>query len=338
MTAKSRTYRADERDERVRIDTLLGELDSLPSRSAAARLLQEGRVLVNGVPVTKKYLVHAGDSIEYPMIEERPRISLSGENIPLDIRYEDDDLIVLSKQADLVCHPSVNHESGTLVNALIAHCGADHLGTLQGSDRPGIVHRLDKDTTGLMLAAKNDSTQAALQDAIRMRTVDRRYIALVHGYIAPDTGLIDAPIARGVRNRMRMEVSDRVGSRSCVTTFSVLERFEAGSGDQGYTLIECKLYTGRTHQIRVHMESIGHACVGDPLYGNTSSRSQLGLERQFLHSYSLVFAHPATGEEMRFIDGLPDDLSGVLYRIGPRAIGRTEIGDRVLPLVDGTRY
>jgi 23S rRNA pseudouridine1911/1915/1917 synthase len=317
-------------EQGLRLDALLATLEGVASRAAAVRLIEQGAATLNGEPATKKRIVVEGDTLAYLIAPEQPR-ELIAEAIPLDIRYEDDGLIVLSKQADLVCHPARGHESGTLVNALIAHCGYENLAQLQGEDRPGIVHRLDRDTTGLMLAAKRDDVGLALQDAIRLKTVDRRYLALVHGYIAPDTGLIDAPLARGQGDRQRMVVADNSGlgsgsrSRSSVTTFTVLERFEAGRFDDGYTLIECKLFTGRTHQIRAHLDYIGHACVGDPLYGAAASRprAQLGLTRQFLHSYRLKFTHPLTGEELSFSDPLPGDLQEALERIEGESLGRT---------------
>lgn len=323
---------ADAYDEGIRLDTLLGEDPRMPSRSAAVKLIESGKVTVNGLPSSKKYLVAEGDRIEFELPEPQdagPTL-LVGEYIPLDIRYEDEYLIVLSKQADLVCHPSVGHETGTLANALVAHCGSGSLGTLQGEDRPGIVHRLDKDTTGLMLAAKDDATQAALQDMIRLRSIDRRYLALVQGYIAPDTAQIDAPIARSSHDRLKMEVSGREGARSSVTTFKVLERFEAGRSDEGYTLLECKLYTGRTHQIRVHMAYIKHPCVGDLLYGAAKQKYDCGLVRQFLHSYHLDFTHPSTGEHLEFADALPEDLQEVLDSLGERSMGRTDAGAQIL--------
>jgi len=254
------------------------------------------------------------------------------ERIPLDIRFEDDRILVISKQRGLVCHPSPGHPSHTLSHALVAHCGYENLGLLQGDDRPGIVHRLDMDTTGLMLAAKDDEAQGALQEAIRLRSVDRRYVTLVHGYIAPDTGLVDAPIARSTRDRLRMTVSED-GGRQSVTTFSVLERFEAGRRDDGYTLLECKLFTGRTHQIRVHMNYIRHQVVGDPLYGRSGDAVNLGLDRQFLHSWRLVFTHPGTGQELEFIDPPTWELMEVLDGLKPSSMGRTARGEEVLTLL-----
>jgi len=312
-----------------RLDVILAELGDIPSRSFAVRLIEQGDVTLNNQPTTKKHIALAGDTISYRIKPDQP-LELIAEHIPLDIRFEDDSLIVLSKQVDLVCHPSYGHETGTLVNALIAHCGYDNLAKLQGDDRPGIVHRLDKDTSGLMLVAKTDDVGLILQDEIRTKAIDRRYLALVHGYIAPDTGLIDAPIVRGGVDRQRMVIGDTASSRPSVTTFEVFERFEAGRFDNGYTLIECKLFTGRTHQIRVHLDYIGHPCVGDPLYGQTNRpKAQLGLTRQFLHSYRLEFTHPKTGNNLLFIDPLPSDLEEALGRIEGESMGHTEAASRL---------
>jgi len=317
--------RADEAGERI--DKLLGLLEFLPSRSAASKLLDEDFVRVNGTIVNKRYVVRAGDRID---VEVPPydRGDLVAEDIPLDIRYEDDDLIVLSKQAGLVVHPAQGNWTGTLVHALLAH--SDKLGTLAGEDRPGIVHRLDKDTTGLMMVAKNDHAQAALSEMIKIRSIDRRYITLVHGYITPDSGLIDAPLARDPRDRMRMAVSDAESAKQAVTTFRVLERFMAGARDDGYTLVECKLYTGRTHQIRVHMAYIDHPCVGDQVYGKKSPKSDRGLERQFLHAYRLELSQPITGVEVALRDPLPEDLAKMLRALEPDSMGRTAAGDEVM--------
>ena len=315
-----------------RIDAFLAATHAFASRSAAARAVEAGDVTVNDQVVTaKSRLVAEGDLVE-AVVPDAPTPSafLEPERIPLDIRFEDDHLIVLSKQRGLVCHPSPGHPGHTLANALVAHCGIEHLGTLQGDDRPGIVHRLDMDTTGLMLAAKDDATQEALQGAIRLRSVDRRYVTLVHGYIAPDTGLIDAPIARSTRDRLKMAVSEDPAARQSVTTFSVLERFEAGRRDEGYTLLECKLFTGRTHQIRVHMASIHHPVVGDQLYGRGAEAVNLGLDRQFLHSWRLAFEHPVTGEPMEFIDPPTWELMEALESLAGMSMGRTERGEEVL--------
>lgn len=326
-------YLVDMSDAGSRIDAYLGAQSGMPSRSACARLLEAGSVDVNGETcASKKYAVSAGDriSVELPEVDECSEII--PQAIPLDIRYEDDYLIVLSKQRGLVCHPAHGHDSGTLANALVYHCGIDHLGTVQGEDRPGIVHRLDRDTSGLMLAAKDDDTQRELQNLIRTRTLDRRYIALCHGYISLDSGTINTGIARSTRDRVKMAVSDDPFARQAITTFQVLERFEAQRGDDGYTLVECHLYTGRTHQIRVHMRHINHPLVGDPLYGKRNAgRADLGLDRQFLHSWSVRFTHPVTGETVACTDELPWDLAAALDELEDRSMGRTEAGERIIP-------
>ena len=225
----------------------------------------------------------------------------------------------------------------SLVNALIYHCGADHLCNVQGEDdRLGIVHRLDRDTSGLMLAAKTDAAGYALMEDIRDRAVDRHYLALVHGVIAPDTGMIDAPIARSANERTRMAVRDVPSARDAVTTFRVLERFEPRQHDDGYTLIDCKLFTGRTHQIRVHMQYAKHPLVGDPVYtanGPKDARAQLGLKRQFLHSFRVRFTHPETSEELEFADNLPRDLDEALRSLGDRSRGMTDAGREVAALL-----
>ena len=317
-----------------RLDAFLAGCEGLPSRSACARLVEAGAATINGTCASdKSERVVLGDRITLlvPQPEETAGTLRANPDIPLDIRYEDDWLIVLSKQAGLVCHPSPGHVDDTLSNALVAHCGPDHLGMLQGEDRPGIVHRLDMDTSGLMLAAKDDDTQRALQDLIRLRTLDRRYVTLVHGYVAANEGTITTGIARSRRDRLRMAVSDDPLAREAITTFRVLERFEAGRFDEGFSLLECHLYTGRTHQIRVHMRHINHACVGDPLYGRGDDRSNRGLRRQFLHSWRVQFDHPMTKESISCSDTLPPDLREVLEGLAPLSMGRTAAGEQVCP-------
>lgn len=332
MTAEYFEHVVAEHERGTRLDALIGGLGVVASRSAAAKLVDNGHVLVNGSPEAKRYAVRPGERIEIE-VPGYDRGDLVAEDIPLDIRFEDEHMIVLSKQAGLVVHPAQGHWTGTLVHALLAH--SDDLGTLQGEDRPGIVHRLDKDTTGLMMVAKSDTAQVRLQEAIKVRSIDRRYITLVHGWIAPDSGLIDAPVARDQRDRMRMAISDREDAKQSVTTFRVLERFEAGAHDDGYTLVECKLYTGRTHQIRVHMAYIKHPCVGDPVYGAGRPKADQGLTRQFLHAYRLELEHPVTGEQLRFIDPPPHDLATVLKSLEPLSCGRTAAGKEVLGEVEG---
>ena len=320
----------------ARLDAFLAAGEGMPSRSACAKLVEAGLVTINETPATSKSeKVLLGDRVRATVEEAEPLVPEGGlapnPYIDLDIRYEDEHLIVLSKQAGLVCHPSPGHVDDTLANALVAHCGLAHLGTLQGDDRPGIVHRLDMDTSGLMVAAKDDETQKALQDLIRLRVLDRRYVTLVQGYVAPDKGTIESGIARSTRDRLRMMVTDDPGAREAITTFTTLERFEAGRRDDGYTLLECHLYTGRTHQIRVHMRHIGHCVVGDPLYGRGDLRQNLGLTRQFLHSWHICFDHPVTGETIELADELPEDLRSVLESLKDNSMGRTAAGERICP-------
>ena len=312
--ARMLSYSATALDAGERLDSLLAARACFASRSAAARAIESGNVFVNGANVVKKYAVAAGDVIVYQEEEEVEAGPVTGQPIDLDIRFEDDDLIVLSKQIGLVCHPSVDHADGTLVNALIYHCGADHLCNVQGEDdRLGIVHRLDRDTSGLMLAAKTDAAGYALMEDIRDRAVDRHYLALVHGVIAPDTGMIDAPIARSANERTRMAVRDVPSARDAVTTFRVLERFEPRQHDDGYTLIDCKLFTGRTHQIRVHMAYVKHPLVGDMVYG--PQKQELTEEGQLLHAGVLGFIHPRTGEYMEFSSPRPEVFENILKRL-----------------------
>jgi 23S rRNA pseudouridine1911/1915/1917 synthase len=322
----SHTVRGDEAGGRI--DVLIAEEGLLPSRALAQKLIERNCVRVNGQTVTKRYKPRGGDriTIEIPPMESS---ELVAEDVALDIRFEDESMIVLSKAAGMVVHPAHGHWSGTLVHALLGY--SDDLGTLAGEERPGIVHRLDKDTSGLMLVAKNDDVQRALQSMIKQRLVDRRYVTLVHGRMVPDTGLIDAPIGRHPKEPRKMWVSDAGGARQAVTSFSTLERFEAGGLDDGYTLVECKLQTGRTHQIRVHMAYILHPVVGDPLYGRRKIKEDLGLERQFLHSYEIGFDHPATGERIELTEPLPADLWNALASIADRSEGRTARGDEVVP-------
>lgn len=320
-----------------RLDAVLAAHAFYPSRSAAARAVEDGLVFVNGASVPKKHAVSAGDTLVYQVEESVEPGPVTGQPIDLDIRFEDESLIVLSKQVGLVCHPSVDHDDGTLVNALIYHCGIDNLCNVQGEDdRLGIVHRLDRDTSGLMLAAKTDEVGYALMADIRDRAVDRRYLALVHGIIAHDTGMIDAPIARSQNERTRMAVRDTPSARESVTTFRVLERFEPRGRDDGYTLVDCKLFTGRTHQIRVHMEYAKHPLVGDPVYTSGSPKdvaADLGLDRQFLHSFQVSFTHPVTGDDLHFVDSLPEDLQDALDSLADRSEGRTTAGDEVFELL-----
>ncbi|MCL1879031.1 MAG: RluA family pseudouridine synthase [Actinomycetia bacterium] len=319
----------------LRLDAVLSGLTGVSSRADAVRLIESGAVEVNDDTVTsKRRILLLGDRLTYLVKDPLPA-ELHPENLPLDIRFEDDYLVVLSKAPGMVCHPSPGHETGTLVNALVYHYKYENLAQIQGDDRPGIVHRLDKDTSGLMVVAKTDETALSLQDAIRLRELDRRYLALVHGFVSSGTGLIDAPLSRSERDRLRYMVSNSASAREAITSFTVLERFEAALKDDGYSLLECKLFTGRTHQIRAHMAYTKHPCVGDPLYGRDPKRgAELGLTRQFLHSCALDFAHPITGEQMRFRDRLPEALLTALSGIPGNSLGKTAEGERLAYLFD----
>lgn len=320
----------------MRLDAFLAAREEAPSRSACAKLIEAGQVTINDTLATSKSeRLVMGDRVRCTF-EDMPQKGPLRPNfdIHLDVRFEDEFLLVISKQAGLVCHPSPGHVDDTLANALVAHCGYENLGMMQGEDRPGIVHRLDGDTSGLMLAAKDDLTQDALQTLIRMRVLDRRYVTLVQGFVAPDEGTITTGIGRSARDRIRMTVSDDPLAREAITTFRVLERFEASVRDDGYSLIECHLYTGRTHQIRVHMRHIGHPVVGDQLYGVTAKRAKtqardLGLTRQFLHSWRIAFDHPRTKEHLEFEDVLAPELIEVLDELESRSMGKTAAGFEV---------
>ena len=317
----------------MRLDRLIAEAGMVGSRAFAARLVERGQVTLDGRCVSKKHPVSPGQRVRVllpPPVEP----GIVGQALDLDIRYEDAYLIVLSKPAGLVVHPAAGHADGTLVNALVAYCG-ESLGTAGGVARPGIVHRLDKDTSGLLVVAKDDATLAALAAELKARRVDRRYLALVHGVVASDTGLIDAPLGRKHDDRLRMAVTDRTGSRFARTEFAVLERFSPTASDDGYTLVECRLKTGRTHQVRVHMAFAKHPIVGDRLYGRSGGANPFGLPRQFLHAWRLAFDHPRSGERMTFAGELPDDLASVLTALAPRSAGRTVAGRDLLG--DGTR-
>ncbi len=330
----------------LRLDAYLAMFDELPSRSACVKLIESGLVTINDEFCTsKKTLVFEGDRIVCKLDHyDADRVlgknavdgagALVGDPVELDICYEDDWLLVISKQPGLVCHPAIGHERATLANALVYRYGADNLATIQGEDRPGIVHRLDGDTSGLMICAKDDQTALDLQEAIKIRSVDRRYLALVHGLIAQDSGLIDIPITRSKKDRLKMQVTADPLAKQAITTFKVLERFADLEGKIGdYTLIECKLYTGRTHQIRVHMQYIGHPCVGDPQYSLGKSCDDLGLTRQFLHSYRLGFMHPRTENSLCITDCLPDDLSVVLESLSDYSHGKTAEGTDILSAI-----
>lgn len=292
-------------DESGRIDKVISEIDQSISRSRAKKLTDEGNVTVNGEVVKPKYKVSSGDTIVIQ--NEEPReIDLTPEEMSLDIVYEDDDVIVVNKPSGMVVHPAAGHESHTLVNGLLAH---SPLSTINGEFRPGIVHRIDKDTSGLLMVAKNDNAHTELSKQLKEKKNLRKYVALVYGVIDEDSGSINAPIGRSKTDRKKQAiVSD---GRDAITHFSVIKRFE------NFTLVECRLETGRTHQIRVHFKYIGHSLVGDPLYG---PKKVYGNNGQFLHAQELGFEHPTTGELMIFSSPLPEYFKNQLAKLAPTEI------------------
>lgn len=269
----------------IRLDKALADLTEL-SRSQANEAIKNGNILVNGKAVKAKYSVKEGDLVTYDLPEPKV-LEYEAEDIPLDIVYEDDDVAVVNKPQGMVVHPSVGHTSGTLVNALMYHI--HDLSSINGVVRPGIVHRIDKDTSGLLMIAKNDRAHQALAEELKDKKSLRKYLAIVHGNISNDRGVIEAPIGRSEKDRKKQAVTAK--GKPAVTHFKVLERFG------NYTLVELTLETGRTHQIRVHMAYIGHPVAGDPLYG---PRKTLKGNGQFLHAQTLGFTHPTTGERLRF--------------------------------------
>lgn len=283
-----------------RIDKVLGHFLSDVSRSQLQKWIEDGHVTVNGQSVKTKYKLQVGDMVR--IIPEEPQtIDLEPENIPLDIVYEDDDVIVVNKPAGMVVHPAPGHPSHTLVNALLYH---SPLSTINGEFRPGIVHRIDKDTSGLLMVAKNDLAHRSLAAQLKSKTNYREYVALVHGVIKEEQGTIDAPLGRSKKDRKKQAVV--LDGRHAVTHFKVLKRY------QHYTLVKCRLETGRTHQIRVHMAYIGHPLAGDPLYG---PRKTLAGPGQYLHAGLLGFRHPRSGQEMTFTAPLPDYFTKMLEHL-----------------------
>ena len=284
----------------VRIDKLISESNAGISRSLAAKLCEEGRVLVSGKAVSKNYKTKADDVITIDMPEVEV-VEAVPQDIPLNIVYEDEDVIVVNKPQGMVVHPAAGNPDGTLVNALMFHCG-DSLSAINGVIRPGIVHRIDKDTSGLLVAAKNDAAHNSLSAQLKERKALRKYIALVNGNIKEDELTIDKPLSRNPSDRKKMAIVQ--GGREAVTHVKVLERFGQ------YTLVECILETGRTHQIRVHMTSIGHSIVGDKTYG--IKKEKFNLDGQLLHAATIGFIHPRTGELMEFQSDIPDYFKNTL--------------------------
>lgn len=292
-------------DKGERVDALLSRDERVMSRSHAQRLINDGLVTINDKIAQKNTKLKLGD-----VVSVSPEKAGEDEPVPteieLNVKYEDDHLMVISKQAGLVVHPTGPKEKETLINALIHQ--SKKLSDIGRPLRPGIVHRLDKDTSGLMIIAKDDSTHTELVKALKERQIKRSYIALVHGEIETAAGKIDAPIGRSVQSRKRMSVTG-THSKEAVTNFEVIEKLK------DHTLLLVVLETGRTHQIRVHMRYIGQPIVGDMEYGVGSNKRNLGLKRQFLHASKLEFDHPVTGERMMIQDDLPDDLKEALSKL-----------------------
>lgn len=305
---KSYTFQVIEGESRL--DAYLAGQEELGlSRSRIRTLIDEGHVLVGGQPKKASAILQPGDEVRVEVPAPK-RIDLIPEAIPLDVVYEDEQVIVINKQRGLVVHPAAGNWSGTLVNALMEH--VDDLEGIGGALRPGIVHRLDKDTTGLLVVAKTEQAMESLTNQIRLHTAQRIYWALVHGNTLPETGRVEAPIGRHPSDRKRMAVNTRNG-KEATTHFRVLERFK------GYSLVECRLETGRTHQIRVHMSFIGHPVVADPVYG--TRKAHLGMEPQALHARQLGFHHPVSGEWLQLTAEPPTDMVSVIEALRVEAAG-----------------
>jgi 23S rRNA pseudouridine1911/1915/1917 synthase len=290
-----------EEEKSVRLDKMLTGLEENWSRSQIQQWIKDGNVKVNGSEVKTNYKCAVNDKISIT-IPEPEELDVVPEEMDLDIYYEDADVIVVNKPRGMVVHPAPGHPSGTLVNGLMAHC--TDLSGINGVLRPGIVHRIDKDTSGLLMVAKNDMAHEKLVEQLVNKTVTRKYKAIVHGIIPHDIGTIDAPLGRDPKDRQKMAVVD--SGRDAVTHFNVLERFTA------FTYVECKLETGRTHQIRVHMKYIGYPLAGDPKYG---PKKTLDLDGQALHAGILGFVHPRTGEYLEFEAEPPEVFRQTLRKL-----------------------
>lgn len=288
-----------------RIDKWLPETLPALTRSMAAKLCEDGCVFANGKPVSKNYKLRAGDALRVSLPAPRP-LDVRAQDIPLPVIYEDDDLLVVDKPKGMVVHPAPGNPDGTLVNALLHHC-AGSLSGINGVIRPGIVHRIDKDTSGLLIVAKNDRAHLSLAEQIKAHSFTRAYEAVVYGSLKSDSGTVDAPIARSETDRKKMCVSRRDNARRAVTHYEVLARY------RGFTHLRLRLETGRTHQIRVHMAYLGHPVAGDPVYGPKAVIRQLG--GQCLHAREIGFVHPATGAWMQFSSELPPYFTEFLAKL-----------------------
>ncbi|TJX65679.1 RluA family pseudouridine synthase [Soehngenia saccharolytica] len=293
-------------DDGYRLDYYLSlEMNEL-SRTYAQKLIKEKVVTVNGEHKKQSYIVNEGDIIVL-LLPEKKELKLEKENIPLDIIYEDNDIVIINKPQGLVVHPAPGNYSGTLVNALLYHI--DTLSTINGIIRPGIIHRIDKDTSGLLIVAKNDYSHKILSNDIKEHKINREYMALCHGRFSHSEGIINAPIGRDPRNRKKMAVTE-VNSKNATTHYTVLKNFN------NYSLLKLKLETGRTHQIRVHLSHVNHPIVGDPIYSKISN--EFGINKQMLHAFKIEFNHPRSKEIMTFYAPLPDEFKNIIKKIVKR--------------------
>ena len=292
-------------DEGLRLDRFLSEELEDHSRSFLQKLIKEGLVTVDGKPVKANYRLSAGQQVSV-QVREPEEVNIEPQEMPLDILYEDGDVCIVNKPKGMVVHPAAGHYRDTLVNGIMYHC-QDSLSGINGSLRPGIVHRIDKDTTGALIICKNDKAHSCIAEQLKEHSITRRYRAIIIGNLSEDEGTVDAPIGRHPTQRKKMAVNRNNGKRA-VTHYRVLERF------RGYTYIECQLETGRTHQIRVHMASIGHPLLGDTVYG-PAKQAYPSLEGQTLHAMVIGFVHPTTGAYMEFEAPLPGYFAELLQKL-----------------------
>lgn len=306
MTDEQRivVWRVDSKQVGERIDRIVAVRDPNWTRMMVQAWIRAGRVLVDGKKVKPNHRLGPGEEVEV-QVPPQENLQITSESIPLDIRYEDDDVIVVNKPRGMVVHPAAGNLSGTLVNALLAHC--ESLSSLGGEERPGIVHRIDKDTSGLLMIAKNDAAHLSLASQLKKHRVERQYIAVVHGHLAHPRGTIEAPIGRHPHHRRKMTVIPD-GGKHAVTHFDVVERLSEA------TRVLCRLETGRTHQIRVHLRHIGHPLIGDPLYGR-KKKNDFPIQGQALHAHLLGFDHPRTGEPIQVEAELPEDMRRLLQML-----------------------
>ena len=300
-------YTVEESQSGMRLDKFLTEIYPDQTRSFLQKLVKSGEIKVNGKPVIKAgFVVEGGDQVS-ASIPTPQAVEIEAENIPLDILYEDADVLIVNKPKGMVVHPSAGHYSGTLVNAIMYHC-ADSLSGINGEIRPGIVHRIDMDTTGALIICKNDAAHVDIAEQIKEHTVTRRYRGIVCGVVKEDEGTIEGAIGRHPTQRKKMAINEKNG-KPAITHYKVLQRFAK------YTYMEFRLETGRTHQIRVHMASIGHPLLGDELYGNPKNLAMKGLQGQTLHAMVIGFVHPTTHEYMEFEASLPEYFQNLLQKL-----------------------